>query len=374
MAAIPSPVVAIKINEWYKNIKRFNVKEAETLKEEIRKEIDVMEEDEQAVLYFQLMEFRHQLMIDYVQPSAEPLEKSDYLKAVEGQGKKMSGILEYYFNFFQGMYEFKMGEFLKAIMFYKRAEKRLEQVGDELEKAEFYYKLSEVFYHMKQTHMSMYYVGLSHDIYRTYKTHAIYMICEINCLTVVAGNYIDLEHREKALTHLLAVLEKAKTLKNKNMIFRTLHNIGSCYEGLGDIVRAMAHFHQAIEIGTSISEKVLPTYYRMAMIHLKNEEFIEGQDFYRKAMAQAETHKDDLYFIFLEFMQKLFFESANTSDILNALEKLDNIKGYCYMEDLALEAAQFYTKSGRMDESVKLYEKVMYARKQIQRGDCLYEF
>ncbi|MFB8736487.1 hypothetical protein ACEQPO_31440 [Bacillus sp. SL00103] len=32
----------------------------------------------------------------------EPLEKSaDYLKAVEGQGKKMSGFLEYYFNFFK---------------------------------------------------------------------------------------------------------------------------------------------------------------------------------------------------------------------------------------------------------------------------------
>ncbi|WP_260984237.1 response regulator aspartate phosphatase [Bacillus pumilus] len=100
MESIPSPVVAVKINEWYKHIKKFNVKESEKLREEIRKEIDVMEEDEQAVLYFQLMEFRHQLMLDYVQPSGEPLEKSDYLKAVEGQGKKMAGFLEYYFNFF----------------------------------------------------------------------------------------------------------------------------------------------------------------------------------------------------------------------------------------------------------------------------------
>ncbi|TFW45534.1 Rap family tetratricopeptide repeat protein [Bacillus sp. 005/A4HT-01/001] len=371
MEAIPSPVVAVKINEWYKHIKRFNVKEAEVLREEIRKEIDVMEEDEQAVLYFQLMEFRHQLMADYVQPSEEPLEKSDYLKAVEGQGKKMAGILEYYFNFFQGMYEFKSGEFIKAIVFYKRAEKRLEQVADELERAEFYYKLSEVFYHMKQTHMSMYYVGLAYDAYRS---NSNFVVREINCLTVVAGNYIDLEHREKALSQLLTVLEKAKTLKNQHMIFRALHNIGSCYEGLGDNIRAMAHFHQAIEIGSSIGEKVLLTYYRMAMIHLKNKEFIEGQNFYRKSFEQAEIHNDELYFILLEFMKKLFFDSANLSDILNVLEKLNNIKRYRYMEDLALEGAQFYTKSGRMDESVKLYEKVIYARKQIQRGDCLYEF
>ncbi|WP_235633167.1 hypothetical protein [Bacillus altitudinis] len=57
----------------------------------------------------------------------------------------MTGILEYYYNFFQGMYEYTQGEFLKAIVFYRRAEKRLDQAGDELEKAEFYYKMAEVF-------------------------------------------------------------------------------------------------------------------------------------------------------------------------------------------------------------------------------------
>ncbi|MCY1117842.1 hypothetical protein OWO30_05785 [Bacillus safensis] len=44
------------------------------------------------------------------------------------------------------------------------------------------------------------------------------------------------------------------------------------------------------------------------------------------------------------------------------------------MEDLALEAARYYNEIWRMDESVKMYEKVMYAQKQIQRGDCSYEF
>ncbi|MEK4844734.1 hypothetical protein [Bacillus sp. FSL W8-0183] len=73
-------------------------------------------------------------------------------------------------------------------------------------------------------------------------------------------------------------------------------------------------------------------------------------------------------------MKKLFFESANMSDILNVLGKLNNMKGYRYMEDLALEAAQFYTKSGRVENSVYLYQQMVYAQKQIRRGDCLYEF
>lgn len=374
MEAIPSPVVAIKINEWYKHIKRFNVKDAERLREEVRKELDVMEEDEQAILYFQLMEFRHQLMHDYLNPKEKKVEKSEYLKSVEGQGKKMTGILEYYYNFFQGMYEYTQGEYLKAIVFYRRAEKRLDQAGDELEKAEFYYKMAEVFYQMKQTHISMYYVGLAYDTYRAYKTHSIYMIREINCLTVVAGNYIDLETREKALPCFFSSLEKAKALGNKNIVFRQLYNIGLCYKGLSETTKAISYFHQAILEGEPIGEKLFQVYYELVRIHLKQKEFIEGQEFYEKAKRQATSYHDDLFLTLLDFMEKLFFKSANLSEVLEALEKLENPRGYPYMEDLALEAAQFYTENGRMDESVKLYEKVMYARKQIQRSDCLYEF
>ncbi|ETI59000.1 MULTISPECIES: response regulator aspartate phosphatase [Bacillati] len=374
MAAIPSPVVAVKINEWYKHIKRFNVKEAEILREEVRKEIDAMEEDEQAVLYFQLMEFRHQLMLDYVQPSKKPLEPSEYLKAVEGQGKKMSGFLEYYFNFFQGMYEFRMGEFVKAIMFYRRAEKRLEQVADELEKAEFYYKMSEVFYHMKQTHMSMYYVTLAYDTYKAYKTHSIYMVREINCLTVVAGNYMDLETRDKALTCFSLALEKAEALGNKHIIFRQLYNIGICYQGLNQITKAVSYFHQSILEGEPIGEKLFQVYYELIRIHLNQKELIEGREFYEKAKEQLALHKDDLFLDMLKVLENLFFKSANLSEVLACLDKLESPRGLPYMEDLALEAARFYTEKGRVDESVKMYEKMIYAQKQIQRGDCLYEF
>ncbi|MGF9792146.1 aspartate phosphatase, partial [Bacillus safensis] len=150
MESIPAAVVGQMINEWYRHIKRLNVTDAEMLRNEVRRELDVMEEDEQAVLYFQLMDFRHEQMLEYVNPSQNEVNKADYLRAVEGEGKKLTGIMEYYVHFFQGMYEFSKGEYIKAIAFYRQAEKKLDKVADELERAEFYYKMSEIFYHMKQ--------------------------------------------------------------------------------------------------------------------------------------------------------------------------------------------------------------------------------
>ncbi|WP_254109624.1 hypothetical protein [Bacillus pumilus] len=66
MAAVSSAEIGQKINEWYQHIKRLNVTDAEMLRSEIRRDLDVMEEDEQAVLYFQLMEFRHEQMLEYM--------------------------------------------------------------------------------------------------------------------------------------------------------------------------------------------------------------------------------------------------------------------------------------------------------------------
>ncbi|SCA87602.1 response regulator aspartate phosphatase [Bacillus glycinifermentans] len=66
---IPSSKVGVKIHEWYKMVRQFSVPDAEVLKREVEKEINEMEEDQDLLLYFQLMCFRHQLMLEYLEPS-----------------------------------------------------------------------------------------------------------------------------------------------------------------------------------------------------------------------------------------------------------------------------------------------------------------
>ncbi|MGF9725755.1 aspartate phosphatase, partial [Bacillus safensis] len=45
MGTIAAPVVGQKINEWYRHIKRLNVTDAEILRNEVKNELDLMEED-----------------------------------------------------------------------------------------------------------------------------------------------------------------------------------------------------------------------------------------------------------------------------------------------------------------------------------------
>ncbi len=107
---IPSSKVGVKIHEWYKMIREFSVPDAEALKEEVEKEINQMEEDQDLLLYYQLMCFRHQLMLEYLEPTNKRKQGQsihELLAQIEEPRRDLNGLLSYYSFFFRGMYEFE---------------------------------------------------------------------------------------------------------------------------------------------------------------------------------------------------------------------------------------------------------------------------
>lgn len=102
MEKVLSSHVGLKINEWYYHIQRFNVPDAEAYKEEIKSMLDHMEENQDLLLYFSLMEFRHKLMLDYLNPLENGKERANFRELamkIKRDQEKLTGLLEYYFNF-----------------------------------------------------------------------------------------------------------------------------------------------------------------------------------------------------------------------------------------------------------------------------------
>lgn len=63
---IPYDLVTKKLNEWYTSIKNDQVEQAEIIKTEVEKELLNLEENQDALLYYQLLEFRHEIMLSYM--------------------------------------------------------------------------------------------------------------------------------------------------------------------------------------------------------------------------------------------------------------------------------------------------------------------
>ncbi|MEH7234448.1 tetratricopeptide repeat protein, partial [Bacillus safensis] len=147
---IPYDLVSTRLNFWYTAIKNNLINEAKEIKSEVEQLIMNMEENQDVLLYYQLLDFRHELMLSYMNAKGLKEVNETYEQLRQNEGN-LTGMLEYYFFFFMGMYEFRRRELTTAISAYRIAEIKLKDIEDEIEHAEFYFKISEVYYYMKQT-------------------------------------------------------------------------------------------------------------------------------------------------------------------------------------------------------------------------------
>ncbi|KMK71379.1 Rap family tetratricopeptide repeat protein [Bacillus safensis] len=376
MEKVLSSHVGLKINEWYYHIQRFNVPDAEAYKEEIKSMLDHMEENQDLLLYFSLMEFRHKLMLDYLNPLENGKERANFKELamkIKRDQEKLTGLLEYYFNFFYGMYEFENYEYLNAITFYKRAEKKLSLVSDDIERAEFNYKMAEIYYHMKQTHMSMHHIAQAIECYREKDT---YTVREIQCSFVIGLNYIDMGCPEKAIPHFQHALEKAADNSTKRLKGSALYNLGLSYFHHNDLSMAIKYFNESIhsfkEQGYEHLNKILDPLVMLTKSYFKNDQSDLGLYALNYGFELAEKLKDDIFINTFIMLKSLYIDN-NVNRITESMAYLESKSFFANLEDLAKDAAKHYNKAGDIERSNEFYEKILYFQHQIKRGDCLYE-
>lgn len=103
-------------------------------------------------------------------------------------------------------------------------------VFDDIEQAEFHFKVAEAYYIMKQTHVSMHHILKALEIY---DQHDAYSIRIIQCLFVISGNYQDLKRKDRALPHLKKAKQLASEIDHPRIYSSALYNLGKCYGELG---------------------------------------------------------------------------------------------------------------------------------------------
>ncbi|MCY8502027.1 tetratricopeptide repeat protein [Bacillus inaquosorum] len=377
--AISSSRVGVKINEWYKMIRQFSVPDAEVLKAEVEQDIQQMEEDQDLLIYYSLMCFRHQLMLDYLEPGQPYGNRptvTELLETIETPQKKLTGLLKYYSLFFRGMYEFDQKEYVEAIGYYREAEKELPFVSDEIEKAEFHFKVAEAYYHMKQTHVSMHHILQALDIYQN---HPLYSIRTIQSLFVIAGNYDDFKQYGRALPHLEAALELAMDIQNDRFIAISLLNIANSYDRSGDDQMAIEHFQKAAKVSRETVPDLLPNVlFGLSWTLCKTGQTQKAFQFIEEGLGHIRTYPNagshKFYKELYLFLQAVYKESVDETRILEMLAYFEKKNLHAYIEACARSAAAVFESRCQFEHAAAFYRKVLKAQEDIQKGECLYAY
>lgn len=375
MEKVLSSHVGVKINEWYKMIRQFSVPDAEILKAEVEQEIERMEEDQDLLIYYQLMCFRHQIMLDYIKPVDFNKNRptiSSLLDLIETSQETLTGMLEYYNLFFRGMYEFSNKEYVEAIKYYRKAEIKLEIVSDEIERAEFHFKVAEAYYMMKQTHVSMHHILKAMEIYEQYD---LYKVRKIQCSFVIAGNYDDMKRADKALPHLEKSLRMAEEIQNNRLISSAYYNLADCYECLGDTDQAIAYCEKAVRINKNERYDNLPhSLYFLSSLLMKKGDYKKGKDVLDYGFSISVQYDDDLYKRLFHFIKALYVDKVNIDQIKQVFHFLDENKIYAYLEELSYDVAGVFKSKNDHETANEFLMKMLDAQTKILKGDCLYEY
>lgn len=372
MEKVLSSHVGVKINEWYKMIRQFSVPDAEILKAEVEQEIERMEEDQDLLIYYQLMCFRHQLMLDYIKPSDQrSLSIADLVDKIENSNHKLSGMLQYYNAFFRGMYEFSIKEYVQAIQYYKIAEKQLTLVIDDIEQAEFHFKVAEAYYIMKQTHVSMHHIIKALEIYDQYE---LYKIRKIQCLFVIAGNYDDLARHDKSIPHLKNAIKIAEEIGDQKILTKAFLNIGHTFDRDGQWDEAINYFEKAIQKADDDSELLTKLYFAISCTQFKAGRLKEGEASLKQGTNILEEAPNKLYENLFTFLEAVYVNNINEEQLAEVFQYLEQKQLFAYAEACYIVYADEYGKQGQFEEATAAYQKVLETQLKIQRGDCLYEF
>lgn len=350
--------VANMMNEWYGVIKKRKVDEAIQLKEQIKRMLPHMEQNQDLLLYFNLLDFRNNLLID----DAQRLKIKSRTTVKQEDIQKTDDMIQYYFYFFNGQFEFHNKNYIDAINFYKIAEDKLKRIPDEIEHAEFHYKIAVAYYQIDQHFFSLSHAQKALD---SFKSNDQYTYKQMNSEMILALNKVDLMRYKEADKHYEYVINQAEETGDSYTKSLAHFNIGISYERRGYLSEAESHLLKAIDIPEHReSRNTIRTYYMLSKVCFKSGKTDKALVWYKKAWNLVEENNEDEYRAKLMILDALY-NNSHINNIHHAMKYLEKKRLWTDIAELSREIGYVLKNKGNITQAVKYYEQALVAKDEI---------
>ncbi|MDQ0269759.1 Rap family tetratricopeptide repeat protein [Cytobacillus purgationiresistens] len=358
MAKIDYEHVVNRLNAWYISIKKRNIEEAITLRKEIKNSFDDMEENQDVLLYFSLVDSRYSMMLEEYKKTGE------ILNAIERTDieKKTDDMIQYYFYFFSGVYAFYEKKYVKAINFYKIAENKLHKIPDKIEIAEFHYQLAIAFYRIDQHLLSLNHAVKANELF---KDDTAYIERTITSKMVIAAIKLDLFQYEESERHYKEALTMAKENNKPFTTGLVYRNLGLNYARRNLLSKAQETLEQALLIQEHHDSVIgIKTMFDLSYVLYKKGLKEEGRQLYEIGNLKAINHNEIEHIAKFNLIHAMY-EEYNLKKITESLEDLKKQGLWSEVAELTLDLAIFFKKRNDFQNEALFFEKAHEARDNI---------
>ncbi|SFI73682.1 MULTISPECIES: tetratricopeptide repeat protein [unclassified Bacillus (in: firmicutes)] len=208
------------LNNWYDAIRSQNTVLALEIRNDVNKKIDRIEENQNILLYYFLLEFRYKLLTNDYKESNTLLEKINSFE------KPTDDSLTYYYHFFKAIHATEIGKFKEANEYFSNAKELLKTIPDEAERAEFHYKAAAYYYQVRQPLVAINYATKAKNYY---ENSIGYEVNIAGCTNILGLTCTSLGQYESAEEYFINALDIANKKKSTLLALKIRHNLGFLY-------------------------------------------------------------------------------------------------------------------------------------------------
>ncbi|MBH0347172.1 tetratricopeptide repeat protein [Bacillus tropicus] len=354
------------LNDWYRSMLSQQVVKATNLKKKIDEKITKLSiesnqerQDQNLLLYYSLLEFRYTVLTDSL-----GIQQNSF-DAISDYDMPTDHFLRFYYHFFKSIHSTFISSFTEAEEHYKLAEKILVNIPDEIEHAEFYYRIATFYHHTYNMLAAIEYANKSRAIFSKYEG---YEVKTAFCNSLLGGCCICLKQYEQAEEYLHCAIELLQKNKEEDSLLYVKSTMGWLYSDQNMSTLAIRHLSE-------VTEKI-PTHFKAIFLQAK-EHYKLGQQsaaskLIDKGLQICRGIHNEEYTHHFSILKRL-----NENIPLEELEKIIQ-EGILYFEqeelwEYVVEYAElFATKCRELENHQKVsdYFHICYQarRKSIEKG------
>lgn len=253
------------LDEWYREIKKQNVDMATKLREEVVEYVKNNKLSETSQFHYHLISFRHQVLTDGIHIGQDSFDKINEFPVPS------DNVLSYYYHLFNAIYCTFLLNTKDAHYHFDEASYLLENISDELEKAEFYYRTAIFYHHNNQSMLAIKNTLKAKEIYEQYPGNELNIASCENAFASTCVLLQQFEQAEESYNTAINLLQKA----NKgDLVLRIRNNLGWLYASQNLSELAIRHLSE-------VSESI-PNHFKAI--------FLQAREYYKlNELTTAET-------------------------------------------------------------------------------------
>lgn len=220
------------LNDWYKAIISHDITKANKIKDDINSSVKIEDESQSVLLYYSLLKFRHNLI------------ENDKSVILSIDPNHLDNQLRYYYYLFLAIQNTDLGKYQEALIQYKEAGNYLEHLIDEIEKAEYHYRISNFYYHLLQPITSIKHALIAKEIFESVEGYSL-KVAGLN--NIIGLNYINIASYHDAEHYFKQALFTVKSFGEENLEAMVYSNLGLLYSEQGISNKAIEYFNLTFE-------------------------------------------------------------------------------------------------------------------------------